>query len=129
MTLAKSPILYDVVKGGSPQSWISRTSRSVSLQYRPLRCKFGIISLQSEQSASQRHLSIFCVPHFNTHQLEGGQVTIGLGRIACSLVGLLILLLIFSNLAMSNVQVSASTMFILVHFCLPLLRCVHSLLL
>ena len=56
MTLATFPILYDVVKGGSPQSWISRTSRSVSLQYRPLRCKFGIISLQSEQSASQRHL-------------------------------------------------------------------------
>ena len=56
MTLATSPILYDVVKGGSPQSWISRASRSVSLQYRPLRCKFGIISLQSEQSASQRHL-------------------------------------------------------------------------
>ena len=86
MTLATSPILYDVVKGGSPQSWISRTSRSVSLQYRPLRCKFGIISLQSEQSASQRHLLCASLQHPS----EGGQVTIGLGRIAfssCSLVG------------------------------------------
>ena len=80
MTLATPPILYDVVKGGSPQSWISRTSRSVSLQYRPLRFKFGIISLQSEQSASQRHL----LHALLQHPSEGGQVTIGLGRIVCS---------------------------------------------
>ena len=80
MTLATSPILYEVVKGGSPQSLISRTSRSVSLQDRPLCCKFGIISLQSEQSASQRHLLRASLQHPS----EGGQVTIGLGRIACS---------------------------------------------
>ena len=70
MTLATSPILYDVVKGGSPQSWISRTSRSVSLQYRPLRCKFGIILLQSEQSASQRHL-LRASLQSEAHQKEG----------------------------------------------------------
>ena len=60
MTLATSPILYDVVKGGSPLH--SRGSVEpvdlyrYNIEYRPLRCKFGIISLQSEQSASQRHL-------------------------------------------------------------------------
>ena len=70
-----SHVLYDVVKGGSPQSKISRTSRSVSLQYRPLRCKFGIISLQSEQSASQRHLLRASLQHPSEE---------GLGRIACS---------------------------------------------